>query len=679
MRRSTMLLSQFIACCTTTLCCLFLTAGQGDAASAPGPDGYDYTSDDTITYDWVEISATGTQIPQLGDDDHQGPFPIDFGFIFYDTVQSELYIQSNGVINFSDTSVSYKNSCPLPTADPPLPLIALMWDDLDPGDSNDPVYYQNFGAGSCPYQSYAGKCMVVQYDDFCHWLGGPTCTTAGTFEAILFDDHSIIIQIKDAGDEEGSWSTTGIQGNNTGDDHGLSYVCDTANSLTDGLAVKFIYGGPSQTVLNPDEQTVIDCPSINEHTFDYELFLLAYGSEQNFNMTYTITSGNGTLSGPATMTVADNSMESFQVNMTSTGKTGDVVTATVTASGAGKTVLSTIIRFITGTTFEPIADIPTPRDRHVSAAYDGKIWAIAGDADGGDAPVETYDPATDSWQIIADSLPNMAQVSFHSGCQAGDTVYMWYNDLWSYNMATNTWSNLSGASDQPDSGDWNLNNSAWVYDTEAGLCYATGGSDDVFEEESKKVFVYQPSDNSWLTPLPDFTTRRNEHAAWIMGSGAERKLCIAGGDVFCGSFDKEDPECVVIRKTTQCLVVGASAWNAENGDIGELPIAIEESGYAKVQGGESEQLWLVGGDTDDYSLNSGTGYYDVAAAAWFMGPQLAESVSWTEAVVLNNEMYQLSGYGPNNERSKKGNKLVPCKSCFPWTMFMPAITGMNNE
>lgn len=116
-----------------------------------GPDDFGYTYRDSAqpdgpAYKWVEIDGIGTAV-LLDDDDHDGPFPIGFPFNFYGNNYTEFYIQSNGVLNFDDAYIPLANECPLPTPGDSNNLIALMWDDMDPGDTSDPVYYQSFAAG----------------------------------------------------------------------------------------------------------------------------------------------------------------------------------------------------------------------------------------------------------------------------------------------------------------------------------------------------------------------------------------------------------------------------------------------------------------------------------------------------------------------------------------------------
>jgi hypothetical protein len=213
--------------------------------AAGGPDAFGYTYADSDepdgpAYQWVDISGSGTAV-YLSDDASDGPFPIGFTFNYYGADQTELYASSNGFLSFGAGSASLSNQCPFPNSGTPNDIIALLWDDLDPGDTSDPLYYETFA--DCPYG--AGACLVVQYDNYHHYPGGGTL--AGTFEAILFESGSVLLQFQDAGGETGASSTTGIE--NVAGDDGLTYPdassCNTAASLKDELAVCFAYPGES--------------------------------------------------------------------------------------------------------------------------------------------------------------------------------------------------------------------------------------------------------------------------------------------------------------------------------------------------------------------------------------------------------------------------------------------------
>ena len=264
-----------------------------------GPDTFGYTFRDSAqpdgpTYDWVEIGGTGTAV-LLGDDDYDGPFSVGFSFSFYGSAYTEFYINSNGFLSFGSGSTDLSNSCPLPSTDTPHNLIALMWDDLDPGDTSDPVYYQSFAAGVCPYPGYAGACLVVQYEDFCHYAGGASCNIAGTFEAILFDNYSILLQYEDAGVEEGASATTGIE-NADGTD-GLTYVCDTAGSLRDGRAVQFYHPGPDLAASRKAATAAVELGD----RIDYTVEIVNTGNQSAANTTLADVLPEGTTFVPGSL------------------------------------------------------------------------------------------------------------------------------------------------------------------------------------------------------------------------------------------------------------------------------------------------------------------------------------------------------------------------------------------
>ncbi len=205
-------------------------------------------------YNWVEISSTGTSV-MLGDDATAGPYPIGFDFPFYGNTYSQFYVSSNGFIAFSAPSSSAPtNQCPLPNSSTPNNLVALMWDDLDPGDTSDPLYYQSFS--SCPYGGGNAACLIVEYSNYHHYPGGGDI--AGTFQAILFDYGGILIQFKDAGSEAGSGSTTGIE--NADGTEGMGYACNASSSITDSLAICFTLEGYPTNCSAPDIPWLTESP-----------------------------------------------------------------------------------------------------------------------------------------------------------------------------------------------------------------------------------------------------------------------------------------------------------------------------------------------------------------------------------------------------------------------------------
>jgi hypothetical protein len=210
-----------------------------------GPDTFGYTYKDSNEldgppYQWIDISTTGNAI-FLRDDSGQGPIEIGFPFKFYDNEYTKFFISSNGYLSFNDADITdYGNDCPLPNSYEPNDSIYLMWDDLNPGET-DPIYYETFP--DCPYGGSIA-CLVVQYETF-HFYDG---SIAGTFEAILFENGNILIQFADAGAEGGRSSTTGIENDDA--TAGLTYnECNTSDSLEDNLAICFAFPGESGNCL----------------------------------------------------------------------------------------------------------------------------------------------------------------------------------------------------------------------------------------------------------------------------------------------------------------------------------------------------------------------------------------------------------------------------------------------
>jgi subtilisin-like proprotein convertase family protein len=225
--------------------------GVGDPCdpfpNTPGNDGFGHWFIDSNTpggppFSFADVSATGTNVP-FGDDTRHGPFALGFTFNYYGLDFTDCWISSNGWVRLGvdDPGTSgITNECPLPMASGVDNVIAGIWDDLD--DTGGGVvtpgtgYYQSFPAGTCPYGGYPGACFVAQWQGMYHFPATGSSDPL-TFEIILFDSQDILVQILDAGPELGSGSTTGIE--NAPQDDGLAYVCNTAPSLSDNLAVMF--------------------------------------------------------------------------------------------------------------------------------------------------------------------------------------------------------------------------------------------------------------------------------------------------------------------------------------------------------------------------------------------------------------------------------------------------------
>ena len=140
-------------------------------ADTGGPDdfGYRYRDSDEPdgpTYNWIEISGSGTLAADVRDDDEYENVPIGFDFEFYGDTHSDVYVTSNGILTFDlDNATAYENDVGIPYSDEgndPNDMIAPFWDDLDPVAGGDVSYETQ---GSAPNRQF-----IVQWHDIKHYV-----------------------------------------------------------------------------------------------------------------------------------------------------------------------------------------------------------------------------------------------------------------------------------------------------------------------------------------------------------------------------------------------------------------------------------------------------------------------------------------------------------------------------
>jgi hypothetical protein len=219
-------------------CIIFPFAVAVAAPGSGGPDAFGYKwkdSDDSggPSFNYIDISASGTPATLLADDNFDGPFPIGFTFNFYGANYTEFYIASNGFIGFGPTTGYHKFTNVLPTTTSPNNIIAWLWDDLIPRDDSG-VYYQSF----------ADK-LVIQFVQFGNNNSGAAAERVNA-EVILYPDGKILVQyLNFTANWPFSLCTVGLE-NADGTD-GLTVVYN-APYLHDALAVQFSSGAtPPET------------------------------------------------------------------------------------------------------------------------------------------------------------------------------------------------------------------------------------------------------------------------------------------------------------------------------------------------------------------------------------------------------------------------------------------------
>ena len=471
------------------------------AGSWPATDGYPYYGQ-TVPFHWIEISTVGTAVT-LGNGDlgYAGPLNIGFTFPFYNTTPNSFYVSADGYISFDPNNQEPLNQCPLPDSDAPNNVIALMWGDLLTNNPNHSIFYKYYS--SCPVGS--GECLVVEYVGFNFYFSGEK---AGTFEAILYKTGDIILQFLDVGPNAGKDTTTGIENSNAGLNHGLTFACNSANSLANNLAIQF---KKRFLAVTPEDLTIRGCNGqTGNSTFTLKNYTGSPGT--NFTLSYNVTTGNASLTGPGN--VIANPTSAFEVTLTPDPclPPGTRISGTITAQGNGFTSTAVINQTLYQT--DVWDDIPPEpefcRNDIVAGAYEGKIWSITGK---GASDVRTYDPVTRVWSTVPISNPNNLSLDNYarSGCQHGSKVYFYgdtvdanFSGLWAFDMAAKTVSKVTytGGPNSPK-----IFGPAWTYDPGAGLCYLTGGADSPTGNSRKQVYVYNPTSNQW-SPLPEMENSR---------------------------------------------------------------------------------------------------------------------------------------------------------------------------
>jgi len=193
-------------------------------ADTGGPDGYGYLFTDSTepggpTYNWIEISGTGTATG-LWDNGHIGLIPLGFSFNYYGTAYNSVYIMSNGWISFVNWDNGYQ-SANFPCNDSYVAPISPLSADLNPGCHGE-VYYQTLGTAP-------NRTFIVE------WYQVPNyyCAYSNTFELILYEGSS---EIKFQYNSLSPYSTSGNVGI---EDQTETIGLDYSSAPSDSLAILF--------------------------------------------------------------------------------------------------------------------------------------------------------------------------------------------------------------------------------------------------------------------------------------------------------------------------------------------------------------------------------------------------------------------------------------------------------
>ncbi len=183
----------------------------------------DSKQSNSITFDWVDISAVGTEL-DFGDDE-SASVTLPFSFAFYGEAHDTVNISANGYLTFDDNGTEYNNNG-ITESYNLSNFIAPFWDDLNPGH-NGTVYH---------HYDPLGDRLIVQYQDVARY----EVEGSLTFQTILNSDGSIVYQYNDLNGRVDS-ATVGLE--NADGSRGLQIVYNDKNYdspyLESGLAINF--------------------------------------------------------------------------------------------------------------------------------------------------------------------------------------------------------------------------------------------------------------------------------------------------------------------------------------------------------------------------------------------------------------------------------------------------------
>jgi len=277
-----------------------------------GPDVFGHVWKDNLepggpTFNYINITGTGTLLGN-GDQVAFGPLQMGFTFPFYRGEYDSLWVNTNGIITFTERITSSSNYCPVPGTNREY-WVAPFWDDLDVrADSGGAVYYQHFDA-EIDY-------LIIQWNRFIRRTEGGTPMD---MEAILYQNGVIVFQynvINSTARGQGQEATIGIQDDAT---DGLTYMCNFDNpayALHGGLAV-----GWYPPVIDHDIRAIsLDAPTENLAVVGAHLNVAATFSNtgnfsENFSAYLEVRNSSNTLvyntSFPMTLAVGASSQATF--------------------------------------------------------------------------------------------------------------------------------------------------------------------------------------------------------------------------------------------------------------------------------------------------------------------------------------------------------------------------------
>lgn len=216
------------------------------------------------TFDWIDITNTGTALALTGNNSISSPLDLGFDFSFYGQNYQQVRACTNGWLSFTTFSVAYNNFA-LPSNLAPRALISPLWDDL--------VFLQDSKA----YFENQGTKVVLLYQNVYRVSGeGPY-----TFETVLYNNGNILFQYLNLDSLVDDY-TVGIQDHLAQDGLTIAY---NSPYLHDSLAVliskhSWVSVTPMSGTIQPGETTPLQL-TFRTHEFPEGDFWASLQVESN--------------------------------------------------------------------------------------------------------------------------------------------------------------------------------------------------------------------------------------------------------------------------------------------------------------------------------------------------------------------------------------------------------------
>jgi len=182
-----------------------------------------------IPFNFMNINETGINTDLSGDDVSIN-IPIGFNFPFYQEIQNNITISSNGFLVFGFEGTTPEN-LNIPNISEPNNLIAPFWDDLNLKIGGS-IFYELSGISP-------DRKLIIQWDNIPHFLFTPLGSTFQTklFENGIIEFHYFNTNFSNPFFDFGASATIGVE--NIDGSEGTQYSHNEA-IIFEGLGLSFI-------------------------------------------------------------------------------------------------------------------------------------------------------------------------------------------------------------------------------------------------------------------------------------------------------------------------------------------------------------------------------------------------------------------------------------------------------